>query len=215
MSKYLCKPNDTISLIIFVDGASLLKKAGKAWAMFGMIADMEPLMRNSFENIISFCMIGTNVPDLNLFYSKHMESFENLIKHGVSIAGIGNLKIQQVGFIGDSQAIPRVFNTKQYNGEHGCIHCHQAGTTHANTLLRTYPYTPDASIRTNSDYFGQVLESQRTGRDSKGVKGSCWMSQFISIPDNIILDYMHVCCIGTMQQLFNLWKLSKQDFITL
>jgi hypothetical protein len=48
----------TISLIIFIDGASLLKKAGKAWAMFGMVADIDPLIRNSFENIITFCMIG-------------------------------------------------------------------------------------------------------------------------------------------------------------
>jgi hypothetical protein len=43
-----------------------------------------------------------------------MEPFEELIKHGIYMSK-GNMRIQQVGFIGGSQAILRVFNTKQYN----------------------------------------------------------------------------------------------------
>jgi hypothetical protein len=128
------------------------------------------------------------------------------MKHGIQVNGIGSLRVQQIGFIGDSQAIPRVFYTKQYNGVCGCIHCHQTGTTYSNSTVRSYPFTESVFLRTNKDYERQVKESKVTGNIVKGIKGSCWMSQFIKIPDNIILDYMHVCCIGTMQQQFNLWK---------
>jgi hypothetical protein len=206
--KVLVTDERTISIIVFIDGASLLKKAGKAWAMFGMISDMDPSIRNSFGNIITFFMIGTNTPDINKFFSKYMDNYETMINHGIFIEKIGKIKIKQIGFIGDSQAIPRVFNCKQYNGENGCLHCLQKGTTYESSLLRTYPYEEGNCFRSNTLYQTQVKESQITGNESYGIKGPCWMSKFIKIPENVILDYMHVCCIGTMQQQLELWSLS-------
>jgi hypothetical protein len=153
-------------------------------------------------------MIGSNVPDLNAFFSKNMKNYQNIIDHGVVNEGNGDLKVKQIGLIGDSQANPRVLHTKQYNGEYGCIHCHQKGTTHEGSIFRTYPCTPDSFIRTTKNYKCQVTQVQSTGEEIKGIKGACWMAQFINIPYNIILDYMNVSCIGTMQQQLNLWNLS-------
>jgi hypothetical protein len=91
--------------------------------MFGIIADMSPIIRNSYENIISFFMFESNKPNLNLFLKKYVAGIKIMTQDGLHLDGIGRIKIRIIGFIADSQALPKVLNTKQYNCRFGCIHC--------------------------------------------------------------------------------------------
>jgi hypothetical protein len=202
---------NVISIIAFIDGASFFKNS-PVWAMFGLIADLHPLIRNSYTNIINFFMLATNKPKLNIFLKKHVnKDFEKLINVGINIIDIGNIKIKIIGFIADSQAIPKFLNTKQYNGVNGCIHCEETGEQ-ISPNLRVYPFSKKKTRRTKDKYIRQLATAVETKKPCMGIMGPCWISKFINIPDDIILDYMHVCCIGTMQQQVNLWELSNNKF---
>jgi hypothetical protein len=205
---YHSSSNDiyTISLILFTDGATFNRQTS-AWAMFGIIADLDPIIRNSYENIITFYMLGTSKPRLNLFCGKYLKNFERILKSGLRIDSIGHVNLRIIGFIGDSQAIPKVLNSKQYNGACGCIHCLVEGVQ-TSKGLRVYPYSSNILLRNDTLYRGQVALAKITKKECHGIKGSCWLSKFIEIPENILLDYMHVCCIGTMEKQVELWDLS-------
>jgi hypothetical protein len=196
-----------LSIILFFDGASFFKYQS-IWAMFGIIADLKPIIRNSFENIISFFMFGSNKPNLNTFLDKHMSDFQNLIEKGVYIPNIGVFKLRIIGFIADSQAIPKVLNSKQYNGKFGCIHCNHEGLQKSKTL-RVYPFDSSVTRRTNDQYSRELAEVLKEKKENHGIKGPFWIHKFIKIPDGVIIDYMHVSCIGTMEQQVTLWDLSK------
>lgn len=205
------EPIDTntkcVSMVLFFDGASFFKYSS-VWAMFGIIADLDPIIRNSFENIISFFMFGSNKPNLNKFLKMHMSDFEDLIYKGVDVHNRGTIKLRIIGFIADSQAIPKVLNTKQYNGKFGCIHCNHEGVQETKNL-RVYPKKSSATRRTNDQYQRQLEKVIKEKKEYAGIKGPCWISKFINIPDGVIIDYMHVCCIGTMEHQVSLWDLSK------
>lgn len=64
-------------------------------------------------------------------------------------------------------------------------------------------------IRTNEIYKEQVEEAKRLNETYQGVKGESYMSQLIVIPDNCLFDYMHTSCIGTLEQMLNLWLFTK------
>jgi hypothetical protein len=151
-------------------------------------------------------MLGTSKPRLNLFCQKYLKNFENFINFGLNIDTIGHVNLRISGFIGDSQAIPKVLNTKQYNGVCGCIHCLMEGVQ-TSKGLRVYPYKDDIQLRNDTLYRSQVAVSKITKKEFLGIKGPCWLSKFINVPDNILLDYMHVSCIGTMERQVQLWDL--------
>ncbi len=47
----------------------------------------------------------------------------------------------------------------------------------------------------------------------KRINGESFISSLMDIPDNIIYDYMHLCCLGTLEHNLNLWLFNRQDNI--
>lgn len=43
------------------------------------------------------------------------------------------------------------------------------------------------------------------------MKGSASLSKYLTLPDNMILDYMHLSCLGTVEKLLTLWLYEKYD----
>ena len=124
-----CDPDPHVmNLVIWFDGSSFRKtgKSGKIWSMMGMLADLKPSIRSRLENLITFFHLGVSVADNNLFCEKYMDSFANLLDHGLTFT----IKDQQkklsfkiMILIADNVAFPKVFNCNQYNGYYGCIKC--------------------------------------------------------------------------------------------
>ena len=82
-----CDPDPHVmNLVIWFDGSSFRKtgKSGKIWSMMGMLADLKPSIRSRLENLINFFHLGVSVADNNLFCEKYMDSFANLLDHGLT-----------------------------------------------------------------------------------------------------------------------------------
>lgn len=42
-----------------------------------------------------------------------------------------------------------------------------------------------------------------------GIKGPCWLSKYMSIPEQVIFDFMHLGLLGIVKSLLTIWCSSK------
>ena len=59
------------------------------------------------------------------------------------------------------------------------------------------------SLRSNDMYQKQVIDLVEKEKVVTGIKGYAFLSKWISIPDHVIFDYMHLCILGTFKYMFN------------
>ena len=118
---------------------------------------------------------------------------------------IGKIKIKIAGLTGDAPALAKILNCVQYNGNFGCIHCLNAGEMLDNPRKHIFRHSNSNIIRTNETYRTQVQKAIKESCPYEGVKGSCWISKYIDIPEQVALDFMHLTCLGTVKKLFDLW----------
>ena len=109
------------------------------------------------------------------------------------------------GILGDAQARPKFTNTKQYNGKFGCLHFLQEGVQIGNK--RVYRGT-DFDRRTVEMYLDQLETAKQDKELFMGIKGPSWLTDYIYIPLQVFLDYMHLCLEGGLKTILNLWFLS-------
>ena len=191
---------NTISLILFIDGAAFTNTGKEStWGIFAFIADLPPRIRNSFYNVLKIVLINSSLFSFNAIFEKQMKNFKELIKNGIQI-GNTQFHIKIHSFIADCLGRTKLCNSKQFNGYFGCLHCLNRGVR----VGRSHCYPGiDAPNRTTEDYERQVKDS------SYGIKGPSFLSEFISIPDDVIIDDMHLVDEGSIKQFLNLWFLPK------
>ena len=75
----------------------------------------------------------------------------------------------------------------------------------------SFKYSKNTPVRTNEIYNQQVQTARRDGVTFEGVKGPCFLSEILKIPDQILFDYMHTSCIGTLEHVITIWLNYKYD----
>ena len=75
---------------------------------------------------------------------------------------------------------------------------------------RVFLFSKSYIQRDNTQYLIDV-ENCKSSQPSRGVKGPCYLSKLINIPEQVLFDYMHVSIRGPMEQLLNLWFNSKNS----
>jgi hypothetical protein len=74
-----------------------------------------------------------------------------------------------------------------------------------------YPYSHnDFKLRSHDEFIATAKEAEEksTKKGSKsvyGIKGMSCLSEVMSFPQQILLDYMHLVCLGHVQTLINHW----------
>ena len=73
----------TISLVLFADGVVYNKPgANTMWTLLSCIAELSPVTRGSFENIIFHSIWSGPEPDFNFWLEKYNEKINHLITKG-------------------------------------------------------------------------------------------------------------------------------------
>ncbi|CAF0723981.1 unnamed protein product [Brachionus calyciflorus] len=199
---------DVVSIALFVDGASITKSSNDSmWAIFSTVNELPPIIRNSKKNILVHTLWSGDI-DLNLILEKYT-SIDFLIKNGVDIE-INNIKIKLKfkvkALVCDTIARPKICYSTQFNGEFGCLHClHPNNDSNKQFTRRVYNYREDISLRSHESYLKDVEEAIRTKKRSNGIKGFSYLSNWLKIPNDIVLDYMHLSLEGTTKWFINQW----------
>jgi hypothetical protein len=193
--------DDKISLILFTDAVTYTKSVSNKsmWACFSCIAELPPALRFSAENILFHSLWSSSFVDFQLYLKKYNNAIDNIIKTGVMWNG-KKIKVEVLGFIADSPARSKAINSLQFNGKFGCIFCLHPTARNSKNTTQIYPILPDIPIRTNKVYIEQI----KTGTPEvpfKGIKGPTHLHKWIDIPSGVILDYMHLCLLGSFKTI--------------
>lgn len=194
---------NTLSLILFVDAVTYTKSVSNSiWAIFSCIVELPPIVRCSFENILFHSLWSGNDIDFDLFLYKYNNELDEIIKNGLIINNT-KYNIRILGFIGDSPARSKVLNTIQFNGYYGCLMCLHPTSRNSKNTTQIYPLLENVQLRTDKIYKQQVKFSLENGVCYFGVKGDTFISNWIDIPSSVLLDYMHLCLIGSFKSMVN------------
>jgi hypothetical protein len=185
------------------------------WAKFACIPELPPMLRFSYENILFVSLWSGPDLDFNIFFSEYTQ-IDDLINNGLEF-NRDLLTFNIHAFIGDSPARSKACNSMQDNRKFGCLMCLHPTDRSFNKRKTIYPLLKETiKIRTNQIYTQQSSEADASGIVIDGIKGSTYLSNWISIPDSVLFDYMHLCLIGTIKKLimsfFCLKNHTRNDF---
>lgn len=151
---------------------------------------------------------------MDIILSPILEKLKKLT-NGVRLSQGSMLSCKLVMAVFDLPAKSMATNTKQFNGEHGCLYCLDKGTTFSRA--RIYPPDDQHVLRTTEQMKSWAKEAQATGKPVYGVKGECILAQYIDLPQCICIpiEYMHSILEGVFKQLTKYWfdpKFHSQPF---
>lgn len=198
-----CFSDETIKLVIGVDGLPLAKSSGSTfWPILGYI-------RQFHQTVFPIGIYwGLEKPgDSNIFMNDFIEEVRDLILNGITVElfnkdkQLVNLKkkIAIDAFCCDVPAKAFLLKTKGHTGFYSCSRCSVQGT-----FLHRRVCFPDleCSKRTHQDFLNKIQEQYHTPGH---------ITNIINIPDidvvqNFSIDYMHCVLLGVMKKMLMLWK---------
>jgi hypothetical protein len=194
---------NSIGLIIFYDGIDV---HGKHEALLCGIHDLPPRARGSFNNIVTLLFykdMGLKSEQTQRFFNIALNEFKSILNDGLVIPNIGKVSFHIQYFIADNPARAKFLNMKQFNGKYPCSICIIPGIYIKELHVRCFPYSINNNIR-NELHYEVNLPKKRYG-----ICGTFAFANFIKVPTNICLDFMHSSCLGLMKQLLDFWTNSK------
>ena len=211
------------SLAWHIDGSAAVKsKDIKLWPIFAVIIEVPKAIRYSFYNVL-FCGLwhGKQKPDFVLFQERFVEQVKmlmtgftmDLADHIIAC----RLRIQ--GQLADLPAKAASANFKQFNGKFGCSVCLDPGAVdEGNQLLRYYPYRTQKAPLRNHDDSVQHANLANNGKDAVfGIKGPSPIHSILTIPEKLLLDYLHQVLEGEFFRKLKCWFVTskRQDMFCL
>lgn len=210
----LNEKND-ISLLFFVDDVQFSKSSSKKiFSLQAQILNLPSKVRGSVNNIICLCFYVGPKPNFNVVYENYLIELKNILKNGIFVDDLKkHITVGVHACIADAPARARIANMKLFKGEYGCMDCLNPGVLFGKKRVyenKTYPLRDTKNYK---DALDIVIES---GVSFEGVKGETFLSNLISFPNAMILDYMHLSLERSFKSLLTIWldksNRSQKDF---
>lgn len=201
--------NHNTGLVISTDGVPIFKSSkGSLWPVYLMVTSIPPHQRSRVDNlIVASLWFGPTKPNMNIMLEPILRNISSLeegivVKQQHSTSDV-IIRAKLVLGIFDLPAKAAVTNTKQFNGEHGCFYCLDKGEVHNRS--RIYPPHDQHLLRSSHQMKKWAAEAERGKVTKFGVKGYSFLSEYLSFPESIPIDYMHSILEGVFKQLMKLW----------
>lgn len=182
------KFENTISLSINVDGLPLSKSSTSVlWPILGCLIDYNILF------LIGAYHGNSKPNDATIFLEDFVTEAINIVRDGfIHKENIYKVVIKQI--ICDAPAKAFILNVKTFSGYSSCTKCCVEGDFRKN---RVCFLKNDAKRRTDKDFVNQTNDRYHLGRSS-----------LVDIPNlglvtNVMLDYLHVICLGVVRKMLN------------
>jgi hypothetical protein len=169
--------HNSISLLLFTDGARFNKgKSGVVWAILAIVSNLPLIIRTASHNIIKILFINSSGFNFNMIFDKHLNALKTLLAKGLNIEKLNltvTIFIHMV--IADAPARAKICNSKQFNGQYGCLHCLNPGTRFGRNQ---FYLDTNHEIRTNAHYLATLRSIRRKGFEHFGIKGPTYIKWF-------------------------------------
>jgi hypothetical protein len=197
------------SLNINTDGAPMIESRNfSIWPVLATVVELNQSCREKFTNIIVLGVwLHSSKPTNDIFFEKAQEEVEKLSKSVINILDI-KLKIRSHSGGLDLPAKAALTNTKQFNGEFGCIACFHPGKRLGR--VNTYPFNKHYPQKTNNDYlhYSELADEKNKDIDDEskhisifGYFGKAPINRILKIPEQIPFDYLHLVLQGHVKWL--------------
>jgi hypothetical protein len=199
-----------ISLCLFADAAPLYASSKTSLSvMFSSIIELPQKVREAKENILVHSIIVGNRIDFNKWYTSVTTLLPDLFNQSVIVK---NFKPKLFTAIFDLPARAKALNMINHAGYNACINCEVKGEYGFNKIY--YPFVKNLPYRDKNKYrlcLDQVSENgsfsrinQKSEINIKGIKGPTVLSEHLDILQDVVYDYMHLCCEGYIKRFLKL-----------
>ena len=164
------------------------------------IAELPPSLRFLKENIIVHSTFSGGEPEFNKLLAVYNKEIDFLLLNGLPSSKLNkvfNIKVH--AFIGDAPATAKICKCSQFNGYYSCLKCMHPGEWVGKMIFKNLL---NISPRTTITYKYQVNKAVGCSAPYQGIKGPSHLASWIQFPDNVLIDYMHACIIGTFKSIF-------------
>ena len=168
-----------------------------------MIVELPQIVRNSFKNILIHLLYFSLQPNFEPYFNKHSQELEKLLSSGLTIEN-RHYQVRIFAVTADSPARAKFANAMQYNGRFGCINCIIQTIKIGVHGPRVYKNNLIVPMRTEKDYLKHVQIAKEMRKEFLGIKGPCYWSKFFKIPDNCLLDPMHLIFEGVVKRVLTI-----------
>jgi hypothetical protein len=172
------------------------------WVMLSSIVDLPHKVRESKENILIHSLYIGESLNFNEWFDNVNRNYGNLFDGSISICGY---KIKLFCSIFDLPARAKALNMTTFNGYFACTNCLTKGFYNTKVI---YKYTSQLYMRDKQSYkecLSAIEDSRGRKSGSKlGIKGPTCLSASINILEDVLYDYMHLCCEGYICRFLNL-----------
>jgi hypothetical protein len=179
-----------LTLKIGIDGLSVSKSSNaQFWPILGV------LDQSKDQNIFVIGLYyGNEKPKcVTSFLSPFVKEMMLLESKGFLHNNVRyNIRIRCV--VADAPARSFLKCTKQHNAYYSCERCYIKGTWQGRVVLGN---------NIGELYSDESFRSQQFRKHHDGVSPLCNLK--LDMISQIILDYMHLCCLGVMKKLLNIW----------
>lgn len=132
-------------------------------SMLSSITEMPPLLRASYENIISHFLICHSSPDLNQFFETNQKELFSIFKEPIFLPKL-NIKVQVniISIVADLIEIPKLLNFMQFNAKEGsCLQCFIKPSTvikcnYYNLFRFTYSESDYLMLSFSFNYYNKI-----------------------------------------------------------
>lgn len=179
-----------LTLTISTDGLPLWKSSGtQLWPLLAVVnqcVDQTPFVIAIFS--------GESKPsNVELFLKDFVLEFKDLEQNGIVINSI-HYSVRLSGIVADAPARSFIKSIKLHSGYNSCERCEDEGTY----IDRMTFSTTSARLRTDASF--------QSKRDLEHHTGETPLIELdVSLVNNVVLDYMHLTCLGVMKKLLCLW----------
>ncbi|CAF1623277.1 unnamed protein product [Rotaria magnacalcarata] len=205
---------NTITLVLHTDGAPLVRTTKQSiWPLFASVVEIPPPLREYQNNIILLALWSSkSKPNVNVFLKKTVDEIKFLMAEGTSFFINGmefNFVIRTQFFISDLPARSLFLQTTYFNGYYACHYCVTKGLWSGSIVVYPYHHN-DLKLRSHAEVIAAAKEAEKnsTGKritSVQGVKGLSCLLDIMAYPQQILLDYMHLVCLGHVQTLIKRW----------
>ncbi|XP_070384800.1 uncharacterized protein [Dermacentor albipictus] len=181
-----------LSLSFNIDGLPLAKSSrDQLWIILGRIQNFE----DGEPFVVSLFFGKTKPQDANEFLQCFVEETKKLLVEGLSVHD-ASVPVKLHSIICDAPAKAFVLYIRSHTAYSSCTKCTVKGMYRAGRVC--FP-TFANTLRTDNSFCNQSQEQHHTGR-------SILQELPIDMIKDLPLDYMHLVCLGVMQELLVLWK---------
>ncbi|XP_035703854.1 uncharacterized protein LOC118434429 [Folsomia candida] len=193
LSKVFTIPRDGVLWIILgIDGLPISKSSKKQfWPILGRCINVA----NNVPFLIGLYYSDNSKPvDVSEFLQPFVTEFKKLSQEGIRINGIlYQVRLQCI--VADAPARNLIKQTSAFNGYNGCDRCIDKGVWLGRVVFKNL----QADLRSDIGFVGQEDANHHVGISPLIGLG-------VGMVSGVVLDYMHLICLGVVKKLLKCWK---------